>query len=279
MGDLPMLTLCHFANVHQLDRSGIAYLTMMRSPSKVYSKTMDAMNAAQAATICDYKIDFLRFAPEIRNQIYDLVFVKPSYIGSTSTHFHVRTKGFYNDARLWRNLGFAMTCRQIYEESANIFYAKNGFEFYYSRPFLEFLEAIGVQRRGLLTKLRYHQHENGAPFIVCRYLKSCTNLKDLEILARVATETRAKFFWEYPLKNPKDFFLGKKTEIEFREPRTLGKPPSNLVIAPRIHGYAPYELPRLGDGNCFQFLVALALNHFARSLKKVKNEEESTYKR
>lgn len=59
-----------------------------------------------------------------RHQIYDCVFVKPTYIGSTTTQHSVQTKAFNMNARTWRILSFAMTCRQIYEESTSIFYSK-----------------------------------------------------------------------------------------------------------------------------------------------------------
>ena len=227
----------------------------------------------QVSTTEDYKIDFMEFPPEIRNEIYGLVFVKPTYIGSASGSHVYRTQDFHKDARAWRNLGFVMSCRSIYQESANIFYIKNGFEFYYNRPFLEFLQALGVQRRALLTKLRYHQLENGRPFIVCRYLKSCTGLKDLEIFVRFITQKRASYCWEYPLKDPKEFFLGNKTTIEFEAPLTLGNPQSGFG-PPIIYGCGPFKLPRPNSINCFEDLVCLSLNNFSGSLENVKKEEQ-----
>ena len=234
--------------------------------------------ATQSADTEGCNIEFLKFAPEIRNQIYDTVFVKPTYIGAARSHHGVRTKSFYKDASLWRNLGFAMTCRQVYEESSNIFYAKNGFEFYYIRPFLEFLEAIGVHRRGMLTKLRYHQSENSQPFIVCRYLKSCTGLKDLNIWLRVRPRDGSRVYlnawWEYPFKDPKDFFSGNKSEIEFGEPRFLARRPLP-VAAPRIQGSHPF--PYLRGSKDFFLIRAFTL--FAYSMEKIQKEEKGTYKR
>lgn len=196
---------------------------------------------------------FLQLPPEIRNRIYDLVFVKPGYIGSEGT----LTKAFYHDAAEWRNLDFARSCRQVYNESADIFYARNGFEFFYIRPFLEFIEAIGNKRRMLLTKIRFH-HTKGTPFIVLRYLKSCKNLEELEIHAR-CIKKKTNSWWEYPMKNAKSFFLGPYSSIEFEEVLRFGK------------AIASDEHPDEGKRGATMFLVD--------SLEKVKREENGKYKR
>ena len=196
---------------------------------------------------------FLQLPPEIRNRIYDLVFVKPGYIGSGGS----LTKAFYYDAAKWRNLAFARSCRQVYKESADIFYARNGFEFFYIRPFLEFIEAIGYKRRNLLTKIRFH-HTKGTPFIVLRYLKSCKNLEELEVYAR-CIKKKTNSWWEYPMKNAKSFFLGSHSVIEFEEVFRFGK------------AIASDEEPSEGKHLATMFLV--------ESLQKVKREERGKYKR
>jgi len=198
---------------------------------------------------------FLKLPAEIRNRIYDLVFVSDDYIGANAT----LTKAFYHEAAKYRNLAFASACRQIYQESANIFYAKNGFEFFYIRPFLEFLEAIGVKRRMLLTKLKYN-YSNGTPFVVLRYLKSCKNLAGLEISARVVMTNRKTSWWAYPLKDAKGFFLGSNSVIEFGDVRKFGKA-----------GQASKEPPLAR--------IETVKSPLTESLMKVKREESGHYKR
>lgn len=114
-------------------------------------------------------------------RFYGIVCVKPSYIGSNRDK---SSRGFFKDAANWRNLAFATSCRQIYEEMSNVFYAQNGFEFNSGPPFLEFLKGIGRKgRKGrrTLTKLGFVNTTTGMPFIALRYLKPCDNLHKLEI--------------------------------------------------------------------------------------------------
>ncbi|MCJ1366143.1 hypothetical protein MMC16_005268 [Acarospora aff. strigata] len=198
---------------------------------------------------------FLKLPPEIRNRIYDLIFVSDQYIGANGT----LTKTFYHEAAKYRNLAFASACRLIYQESANIFYAKNGFEFFYIRPFLEFLEAIGATLRKLLTKLRYN-YSHGTPFVVLRYLKSCTNLRELEVSVRVVMPSRKHSWWAYPLRDAKGFFLGSSHSIEFEAVRGFGKAATTSL-----------EPPKDRVDTAKECLVACLL--------KVKMEESGKYKR
>ncbi len=164
----------------------------------------------------DRVMDFLKFAPEIRNRVYDYVCVKPTYIGSNDGKA-VATARFYEDAATWRNLAFATSCKQIYIESSHVFYSRNGFEFSMMRPLLEFLEAIGLGGRILLTKLRFiyctfARHT----FIPLRYLKSCKNLQELEVYVQ------ARPGWGYPLMKPIQFFLSDLTKVDFGESQPYG---------------------------------------------------------
>lgn len=198
---------------------------------------------------------FLKLPPEIRNRIYDLIFVSDKYIGANGH----QTKAFYRDAAKHRHLAFARACRQIYQESANIFYAKNGFEFFYTRPFLEFLEGIGADRRKLLTKLRYN-YSSGTPFVVLRYLKSCTNLQVLEVFVHVVMPGRKNSWWAYPLEDAKSFFLGSSKLVKFGDICKLGKAES-----------APEEPS--------QAKVTDAKAGLVQSLAKVKREQSGQYYR
>ncbi|KAK4691837.1 hypothetical protein P7C71_g5252, partial [Lecanoromycetidae sp. Uapishka_2] len=194
----------------------------MKKSAKVGSVTPD-----------DRIIDFMKFAPEIRNNVYDHICVKPSYIGSNGG-LVITTKQFYKDAASWRNLGFATSCKQIYIESSHVFYSRNGFEFCYIRSLLEFLEAIGLGGRTLLTKLRILYERSGTPFIALRYLKSCKNLQELEVYITGARQAG------FPLLQPLQFFLGNLTKIEFGDHQSYGTevkysgPPVDFS-SPEIH--------------------------------------------
>ncbi|MCJ1257788.1 hypothetical protein MMC24_005614 [Lignoscripta atroalba] len=198
---------------------------------------------------------FLKLPPEIRNRCYDLIFVSPKYIGSNGT----QTKSFYKDAAKWRNLSFARSCRQIYSESGNIFFARNGFEFYYIRPFLEFLEAIGINRRRLLTKIRYI-FSGGRPYVGLRYLRSCTNLQVLEIHIRVVMQNKRNSWWLYSMENAKDFFFTDFRGMVFGTAVGVGKAVGTV------------ESPPLSK-------IALAKLDLVHALVKFKNEVAGKFPR
>lgn len=173
---------------------------------------------------------FLSLPPEIRNMIYDLVFVSPAYIGTNG----MTNSLFFKDALKWRNLDFAMSCRQVYIESANVFYAKNGFEFYYIRPFKAFLESIGIERRRLITKLNFN-FLKGSPYVVLRYIRSCTNIQQLNISLRVM---HPQGWWLYPVQNVKEFLFTNFNKLEFGEATGFrgapdGKATGELTMAQR----------------------------------------------
>jgi len=201
----------------------------------------------------DRIIDFLGFPSEIRNNIYDYVCVKPTYIGSNAGKL-VKTKQFYKDAATWRNLAFATSCKQIYIEASHVFYARNGFEFYYIRSLLEFLETIGLGGRSLLTKLRILYVRSGTPFIALRYLKSCKNLQELEVYITWGSQIG------YALIQPLHFFLGDLTKIEFGDAQQYG---SRLEVA-NIRTTLPADDQRLKS--------------LTESLEKIKNGEDGRYK-
>jgi hypothetical protein len=101
----------------------------------------------------------------------------------------------------------AGTCRQIWNESLVVYILRNSFEFHYIRPFLEFLEKIGVRGRRLLTNVRWCHHARSMPFIVIRLLRSCTNLRNLEVCARIGVKERPGFQYRLPLLHARRFFL------------------------------------------------------------------------
>lgn len=144
------------------------------------------MHDAKPAPLPRHQTNFLDLPREIRHIIYELVFVSPKYIGSEGT----QTRSFKRDLYKWRHFAFARSCRLIYEESTYIFFSKNGFMFFFHRPALEFFENIGPARRAMLTKLKF-TFNSTSPFLALRYVRSCTILKELEIVARINVEGRA----------------------------------------------------------------------------------------
>lgn len=230
-------------------------LTMPTKRSRKSKSKKSTTKSTQVESMLadDRTIDFLKFAPEIRNNVYGYVCVKPTYIGSSNGKV-VTTKQFYKDAATWRNLAFATSCKQIYVESSYVFYARNGFEFCYIRALLEFLEAIGLGGRTLLTKLRFLYERSGTPFIALRYLKSCRNLQDLEIYITLRLQNG------YPLIQPLQFFLGDLTKIEFGEYQSYG-------TGVKVLGYQ-------------RFLSAddSRRKSLTESLEKIKNGEDDKWK-
>ena len=219
----------------------------------------------EARTVTDEQgLEFLSFPREIRDNIYAFIFVKPTFIGS-GTMF---TKPFYRDAISWRNLAFAGSCRRIWNESLKVYLANNGFEFFYIRPFLEFLEKIGIQGRQLLRRLRWHHHKKSRPFIVLRYLRSCTALETLDVFARVTIKGRKNFRWGVPLLNAKEFFLSNHSKIEFGTAQGFGKG-AEIDDEPPSFGaktaLGEYETPSLAT--------------LSGNLKKVVWEVSGVYKR
>ncbi|KAI9716026.1 MAG: hypothetical protein M1812_005660, partial [Candelaria pacifica] len=121
---------------------------------------------------------FQKLPPELRNRVYRYVFVSDRYIGGRKDS----GRAFFRSARGFLNLNFQLSCRQIRQESAHIFYVENGFEFFYASTLVRFLQRIGKQNRKLIKTLRFNHVYNG--FIVRRALKlvlTCSNLKDLDI--------------------------------------------------------------------------------------------------
>lgn len=119
---------------------------------------------------------FMQLPPEIRNMVYRYLSICPGRIGAKRT----KTRGWMNQYNAYRQLDFGRTCRQIYEEHKSIFFSENGFEFYYVATFVTFIEGIGISGRQLLKELRWNQKDVSA-FTALRYLRSCQNLKRLDI--------------------------------------------------------------------------------------------------
>ena len=155
------------------------------------------------------KLPLLKFPPEILNRLYNLVYVSPDYIGGHN---------FYQNARGWRNLSFARSCRQIYDESADIFFAQNGFEFDDDGTCARFLHAIGPRRRRLLQRLRYISYSMSPfPYKQFSLIGDCENLQHVDIQIRVLPLAGASWIAQR-VRDGKKAVFSEDSTIEWEEP-------------------------------------------------------------
>lgn len=258
-----------------MDEEGLRYSDLVSTVTfrKVkYNTTSDPRKAlvlydasARQITVSDDKgIDFFGFPREIRDEIYSHIFVKPTAIGAGGKF----TKPFWRDAITWRNHNLAGTCRQIWNESLGVYLRQNRFEFYFIRPFLEFLEKIGIRGRRLLTNVRWSHHARSRPFIVIRLLRSCTNLRNLEVYARIGVKERPGFQYRVPLLDARRFFLTDYSRISFGDVTPFG-----------AFGDAEEAIPDLRLKLVTGDYEQRALRTLSESLEKVKWEITGKYKR
>ena len=221
--------------------------------------------SARASTVSDDQgLDFFGFPREIRDEIYSHIFVKPIAIGAESKF----TKPFWRDAIKWRNHSLAGTRRQIWNEPLRVYLRENGFEFYFIRPFLEFLEKIGIRGRRLLTDVKWCHHARSMPFIAIRLLRSCTNLRNLEVSVRVRVKEHPGFQYKLPLIHARRFFLANYSRISFGDATSFGK-----------FGHAEEAIPDLRLKSEIGEYEQHALRTLSDNLKKVKWEITGKYNR
>ena len=192
--------------------------------SSLYTKTVARSVEEKPQFVCTVCLSrgftFLELPPEIRNMIYEFIFVSPQYIGNHCT----LSKGFYQDLNKWRNLAFARTCRRIYEESWNVFFAKNGFEFACQRSAVGFLKGIKHERRLSITKIRFVFSTSGFPYEPLVLIDACKNLKVLQVQVRGTSYPDDKSYWIQNLRNAKQLVLGDSTDFEWEEPYHVALP-------------------------------------------------------
>ena len=195
-------------------------------PAQSKSKTATLNEAFRPVFERQGVFSFESLPPEVRNRIYEYVFVKPTNIGERSirdaiqcgTHLFLgderKCTCFYLQATCWRNLSFASTCRLIHYESCEIYFASNGLTFYTVGPALHFLMAIGPRCRKLIRKLEFHIPANAEGiFDVFRYLKSCTGLRELDISWEDVGIPDIDELWEVSIQDPMQFFLGNSNKL------------------------------------------------------------------
>lgn len=174
-------------------------------------------------------IRFLEFPPEIRNMIYKFIFVSPEPIGSSLTHGY-EARFSYKKAAKWRNLAFAMSCRQIFKESSNIFFTDNCFEFFQVYQVVTFMEKIGTegQRQVKKLKLNYRQADPKKAFMSIRMCPNLTNL-DIAIEQHSLSDKFELCCVHYPIINAKELIFGDLEEITLGDKTIFGRCPSKRL--------------------------------------------------
>lgn len=95
--------------------------------------------------------------------------------------------------------------------------------FFFHRPALKLMEAIGPTRRKLRTKLRFTFNRT-IPHSALRYVRSCISLKELEVVSRINNlEGHLDAWWIMNFKNAKDFFLTLYGKLEFEKSYFYGE--------------------------------------------------------
>ncbi|EDU50752.1 hypothetical protein PtrSN002B_003059 [Pyrenophora tritici-repentis] len=108
---------------------------------------------------------FLRLPGELRNRIYEYAFSEQCILVgrslSSRLQLAVEPNGFsprdqykiprYNFTRL---LAIAMTCRQVYAETALLIFRLNDFRFHHVETIKQFLDSVPAAKRRAITALR-----------------------------------------------------------------------------------------------------------------------------
>lgn len=179
-----------------------------------------------------YGIDFKNMPPEIRNRIYRFAFVKADYIGSCSRGVTLAAKEFHAEVTVYRNINFLLSCKLVYDESTDVFYACNGFEFQKVGVLGEFLASIGIENRKKIRKLRLlHFLPLQATWALgagqtahkaLRYLRSCSELKSLEIYACCRPTGSTRLWLAYPFEDALGFLQSKHGAFKYGDPQAGG---------------------------------------------------------
>ena len=120
------------------------------------------------------------------------------------------------------------------------------------------MEDLTIEKRKLLRSIKYHYSRRGNPFRALRYLRSCTNLLNLEIAVKVSVADSECMddAWYYPLLNAKDFILTPYSTVEFGPIQCYGE--------------AVNAIPNQSE-------VDEAIENLGNALRKVKLEEQGRY--
>ncbi len=155
----------------------------------------------------------MRLPPELRNIVYRHIFVSPNGIGAAA----IAAPQFFRAARSFVNRNFLLTCRQVYRESAHIFYCENLFAFAYVGAFLTFLKCLSMEQRQLLTKLRLSYAQGNIERALTIIVKDCHHLRGLEIRIRSAEGGPGKWTWNAaPILSPIDVVRGLVSERDVK---------------------------------------------------------------
>jgi hypothetical protein len=169
-----------------------------------------------------YIIRFFDFPPEIRTMIYNLIFVSAEPIGSNPSHTF-GAKFPYREAAKWRNLVFAMSCRQIFDEASNIFFANNCFEFFQVYQVVSFLKKIGIEGRQQVRKLKLNYRDSD-PKKAFKSIRMCPNITNLDIAIEDPhySQKLGAYCEHYPIIDAKELIFGNLDEITLGNRKIFG---------------------------------------------------------
>lgn len=173
---------------------------------------------------------FFDLPPEVRNMIYNLIYVSPEPIGSNSEHTYTM-KFPHEEFAKWRNLSFARSCRQIYKESSHIFLPNNTFEFFRLFELVNFLEKIGVKGRQQVRKLKlnYREHDPKKAF---KSIRMCPNLTHLDIAFEHVdySDKTGTYCQHFPIIDAKELIFGNLDKIRFGRRTIFGRHASQPLL-------------------------------------------------
>ena len=145
-------------------------------------------------TVPETPFKFLKLPPEVRKQIYELVFYRhsPPYVPrhhepSSRTGKERPNATVFMSPEVAENMGkrclkILLTCREIFMEAYPIFYRINVFYFKNMEVMTKFLQNIGAARRQELVEVHFAWLNLDVSTIRgLRLLKTCRNLKAVGI--------------------------------------------------------------------------------------------------
>ncbi|KAI9891148.1 MAG: hypothetical protein M1814_002991 [Vezdaea aestivalis] len=108
-------------------------------------------------------VTFLSLPPEIRNQIYELMFVRPSIRPVCRDPLHTEDQSaVYYTSNLYHYTSVLRSCKQIHSEATNVLYGMNNFIVYSmdtGASILAWVNSIGPKNQRLISRLELNwQH-------------------------------------------------------------------------------------------------------------------------
>ncbi|OCK84070.1 hypothetical protein K432DRAFT_463249 [Lepidopterella palustris CBS 459.81] len=180
------------------------------SPTTAEMKTQSMTEVAQCREP-PKGFRFLDLPAEIRNRIYDLVFVFHDGVNPSKrdpiTHYrsgvHHKSQKFRSGPTPFSSLALLQVCRQIHDEAHGILYAKNNLIFYYPTHLHFFLCALSESRLNYIREITLwydNKAEGGMDTIdlTLPLLRSLKSLKKLHIVFEKSHQIRLRYSTDWP---------------------------------------------------------------------------------